>query len=85
MALRFPHPQFLHHKPAFFSIRLFPLLCVNYPPISRSLSCGHAHPIWFSLVSRKFKTIHISSLDQYRVVQSWVYWAVDTYMVVLGT
>jgi hypothetical protein len=35
--LRFPHPRSLRHKLAFFSIRLSPLLCVNYPPISRCL------------------------------------------------
>ena len=35
--LRFPHPQSLRHKPAFLSIRLSPLLCVNYPPTSRHL------------------------------------------------
>lgn len=34
-ALRFPHPQFLHHKPAFFSNPPFPIaLCKLSPHIT---------------------------------------------------
>lgn len=42
MALRFPHPRSLHHKPFLSPVLILPLTprarCVNYPPLSCCLS-----------------------------------------------
>lgn len=54
MALRFPHPRSLHHKPFVSAVLILPLTsrarCVNYPPLSCCLSSMPETPIRISFL-----------------------------------